>query len=88
MRARHDQSHIDDLSNITLGVQYLCADSGLREAITCLLLLLRTAVVLGFSLTTHEEQDELLLQIHGRAYPDAPGTCCVSDDMLVQELFT
>jgi len=31
--------------------------------------------------------DELLLQIHGRAYPDASGACCGSDDVLVQEIF-
>jgi len=26
------------------------------------------------------------LQIHGRAYPDASGACCGSDNVLVQEL--
>jgi len=41
------------------------------------------------STTCHSLQsgpvDELLLQIHGRAYPDASGACCGSDDVLMQE---
>jgi len=44
------------------------------------------------SATCHSLQsgpvDELLLQIHGCAYPDASGACCGSDDVLVQELFS
>jgi len=33
--------------------------------------------------------DELLLQIHGRAYSDASSACCGgSDNVLVQELFS
>ena len=43
------------------------------------------------STTCHSLQsgpaDELLLQIHGRAYPDASGACYGSDDVLVQELY-
>jgi len=32
--------------------------------------------------------DKILLQIHGRAYPDASGAKCGSDNVLVQELFS
>jgi len=49
--------------------------------LTCLLNDLSLASVSG-------PVDELLLQIHGRAYPNDSGACCDSDDVLVQELFS
>ena len=49
--------------------------------LTCLLHDLSLASVSG-------PVDKLLLQIHGRAYSDASGACCGSDDVLVQEIFS
>ena len=47
--------------------------------LTCLLNDLSLASVSG-------PVDKLLLQIHGRAIPDASSAYCGSDDVLVQEL--
>ena len=55
VRARHDRAHIDIFPTLYEVRSNYALTRVCRRTITCLLLRLRTAVVLAFSLTTHEE---------------------------------